>query len=320
MAEGHTRKSARAMMVRAGYQCGGHLGRAGGGVAGLMRSSGYAEGGDVKQDERMVRSGIKQHDDQLHGGKKTRLHFQEGGAAGSMARPRHDRSSRSHGDGKQPKINILIHSSPKPEGQGMGNMPPQSPPPPQAPPMPPHPPMGMPPGGAPGMLPMGAGPGGPLPPGGMPPRPPMPPMPGRPFKEGGNTRAKDGGRLRRQAGGTSAATPQSLGAAPASATAGIVNPNTPMPTQMPSLNNWISGQGAQMAASSPGANMGNSQLSGYLGQMSPMMQGSPYINYYRGMKQGGAMGSRGRGTHDMKYGAGSGAGRLEKIMKDVPDY
>lgn len=220
MTETHNHKRAREMLSSGGYgRMGGHFARANGGAAGLVRSTGYADGGDVEQDEKLVRSGIRQHDDQLHGGKQTRLHFQEGGSAsGSSSRPRHDRSSRSHGDGKQPKINILIHSAPKPEGQGP--MPPQMPPQPPPPPPPPRPPMGgMPPGGMP---PMGAGPGGPLPPGvggaGLPPRPPG------------------------------------------------------MPMRPP------------------------------------------------GMRQGGSMGSIGRGTHAMKYGSGSGAGRLQKIDEAVPDY
>jgi hypothetical protein len=40
---------------------------------------------DMAQDKAMVKSAIKQHDDQLHGGKKTTLKLAKGGSASSRA-------------------------------------------------------------------------------------------------------------------------------------------------------------------------------------------------------------------------------------------
>lgn len=176
-------------------------------AANLIESAGYgsvhkhlAAGGehsDFAEDAKMIKSAFEQHDKQLHGGKKTRLHFRDGGhAEGGMAEDRLDRRPRradgggagKGGKGKDAKhrpssqVNVVI--SPHSGQPGMGGpmamgtppMPPPHPPmmaapPPGAPPMPPpHPPMGMPPGAGPGMPPPGMVPPG-MPPGGMPPRP-----------------------------------------------------------------------------------------------------------------------------------------------------
>ena len=40
---------------------------------------------DMSQDKKMVKSAIKQHDDQLHGGKKTTLKLAKGGSASARA-------------------------------------------------------------------------------------------------------------------------------------------------------------------------------------------------------------------------------------------
>ena len=40
---------------------------------------------DMAQDKAMVKSAIKQHDDQLHGGKKTTLKLAKGGSASARA-------------------------------------------------------------------------------------------------------------------------------------------------------------------------------------------------------------------------------------------
>ena len=49
-----------------------------------LKDGGYTGGhgeakSDASSDQRMIRSAITQHDDQLHGGKKTRLKFKRGG-------------------------------------------------------------------------------------------------------------------------------------------------------------------------------------------------------------------------------------------------
>lgn len=40
---------------------------------------------DMAQDKTMIKSAIKQHDDQLHGGKKTTLKLAKGGSASARA-------------------------------------------------------------------------------------------------------------------------------------------------------------------------------------------------------------------------------------------
>ena len=168
-------------------------------AAALIEKSGYgsvrkhlAAGGadsDREADIKLIKTAMDEHTAQEHGGKKTRLHFRDGGHAdGGMAPDRLDRRSRGGGgDGKSKgkhkpssQINILVsphNGAPPPPGGGPAMMPPMAPhppmagPPPGAPPMmPPHPPMGMPPGAGPGMPPPGAMPPPGMPPG-MPPRP-----------------------------------------------------------------------------------------------------------------------------------------------------
>jgi len=125
---------------------------------------------DEAEDIGLVRSAIGQHDEQLHGGKRTRLRFANGGYDGGIARghegpSRLDRHSRRRrDDGRAPKVNIVISTPHHPADAAMGQQPhPAAPPPP--PPMGPGGPPMMPPGTPPGM-PMGAGPPG------MPQRPP----------------------------------------------------------------------------------------------------------------------------------------------------
>lgn len=176
--EHNRRKKARDLMTRTGYPAGGHLGR----------------DKDESEDKDMIKKAIDQHDDQLHGGKKTRLKLKHGGAAeGEKEAERMDRPKREHhakggAAGKKggTKVNVIVMPSGHGDAPGglaggpppMGAAPPH---PPMAPPpgaMPPHPPMAPP--GA-----MGAG--GPPPPG-MPPRPPG---------------MKSGGRAKRAYGGMS---------------------------------------------------------------------------------------------------------------------
>ena len=46
----------------------------------MLRASGYATGGDVKQDKAMVRSAVRQHEAALHGGKSAPLKLARGGS------------------------------------------------------------------------------------------------------------------------------------------------------------------------------------------------------------------------------------------------
>jgi hypothetical protein len=178
MAERAGRKAAREHCSRAGYPMGGHFA-----AGGAPESE-----ADKAADEGRTKSGVHQHERNMHPGKaETKLRLQDGGSAsGAMASGRHDKHSRSKGGDKSPRVNILIHNAGKPPGEGapgMGAMPPgAAPPPPRPAPVvspPPPPPRPMVPGGMPGAMPGGGMPmGGPpgagmaLPPGGpMPPRP-----------------------------------------------------------------------------------------------------------------------------------------------------
>jgi hypothetical protein len=172
-----------------------------------------AKNADAMADKRLIdheiERAIGEHDEQLHGGKKTRLRLQFGGsAAGPMEPARADRAPRGrakgNGDAKD-KNRIQIIIAPQGAG-GPGGAPARPPMPPVRPPMPPpRPPMpppgaggppGMPPGGPPPG--MGAPPG--LPPGGPPPgMPPGGPPPG--MRPPGMAA---GGRARRQMGGPAA--------------------------------------------------------------------------------------------------------------------
>lgn len=173
--EHNRRKKARDLMTRTGYKAGGHLGR----------------DEDKSEDAAMIKKAFKEHDDQLHGGKTTRLKLKHGGAAeGEKAEDRMDRPKREHhakgghvGKKGGTKVNVIVmpqsHGDP---GGGLAGAPPMGggAPPPRPPMMPPpaaamapHPPMGPPPGMA----------GAPPPPGMRPPG----------MKRGGRTRLADGG-------------------------------------------------------------------------------------------------------------------------------
>ena len=52
---------------------------------GFMKEGGMAKD-DKSQDKAMIKKAVKQHDDQLHGGKKTKLALKKGGPAKCMAR------------------------------------------------------------------------------------------------------------------------------------------------------------------------------------------------------------------------------------------
>lgn len=161
------RKKARALLARTGH----HLGKAGGHMPDHLAE--HLSHADKAADARMVREGIRQHENQEHGGKHSRIKLADGGIAdGPMASPRADRSPRGKG-GKDAKNHIAIVIAPQ-AGQ-QPSPPPAMPPRPvvAAPPPPPRPPMpaGMPPGLPPGGMPMAGGPPGlppGLPPGGAP--------------------------------------------------------------------------------------------------------------------------------------------------------
>lgn len=155
-----------------------------------------AEGGrigDKKEDEKLIKKAMREHDLQQHEGKHTRLKFKDGGAIeGEAAAPRLDRPGRAHGGktnkskgGGKTHVNVIVapqnHSGPPMAGP-MGAMPPHptpAPPPPAAPP-PPGPP-GAPPGASPGP--------------GMPPRMAGPPV------GAGVPMHNAGGRVGRKSGG-----------------------------------------------------------------------------------------------------------------------
>lgn len=121
----------------------------------LLSRTGYASGGDVAQDKAMISKAFKEHDAQLHDGKKTHLKLKTGGTVeGKASGGRLDKMAR--GGHKKHKAHVTVNVLNHP---GAGAMPPPPPMPPPAPIMPPGGPM---PGG-----PM-AGPGGPpMSPGGM---------------------------------------------------------------------------------------------------------------------------------------------------------
>lgn len=131
---------------------------------------------DKQQDEKMIRGAMRQHDDQQHAGKLTKLKFADGGAVDMPSGERRDRRARGGANHKKgaPHVNVIVapsmHSQPPggPLGMPPGGAPLPHPPVPMGPP--PGPPMPMP-GGAPGGMA-----GGP-PIGAMAPKVPMP-MPG----------------------------------------------------------------------------------------------------------------------------------------------
>ena len=156
----------------------------------MLRSSGYATGGDVKQDKAMIKSAVRQHETAQHGGKHSPLKLARGG---SVKKPSTTvnvivapSSPSSDAGGLRDSMQRGMHASPMGAGAA-----------PMAPPRPPGAaPMGAPP---PPVAPVGMAPS-PL---GMPPRPPN----GAPFKRGGTVKGagtnewqeprKRGGRVKK---------------------------------------------------------------------------------------------------------------------------
>lgn len=158
--ESQGRKRARELISRTGYPAGGHFARGG------------ETHSDKIADEKLIKKAIDEHDSQLHGGKKTRLTFAEGG---DTSMPRMDQRARGGGGKKKAhgkgETNVNIAVIPR-AGGPQGAAPPMAGPPPA---MPPHPPMPMP-AAPPPRPPMPvAGAGAPMP---MP--PPTAPAPGMP--------------------------------------------------------------------------------------------------------------------------------------------
>lgn len=161
MSEHSRRKKARDVLTRAGYKVGGHLAR-------------KADEVGKHEIEEGVKKGIREHENQEHGGKHSRIHLRDGGTADGMAgggRP----DKKPRGKGKT-TVNVMV----APQGGGA------SPPHPVPVPVPMKPPMGAGPGMPPGAPPPGMPPAG-MPPGGPPPglRPGMGPM-----KAGGAAKMK----------------------------------------------------------------------------------------------------------------------------------
>ena len=75
-------------------------------AADLIRGAGYSMGGhtppkdDRESDIKLISKGIREHEDQEHGGKHARLHFRDGGSTdGEMAPRRLDhRDHAQHAD------------------------------------------------------------------------------------------------------------------------------------------------------------------------------------------------------------------------------
>lgn len=174
----------------------------------MLRESGYETPSDKAADIHRITKAIDQHDQQLHGGKKTRLHLgrkRGGSVPGEEPMERPDRRARGGSTGKgkgkgktvinihagggeqgNPQREMMAHQAGIQQGAALGARAAAArmAPPGAGAPMaggPPRPPMAMPPpGGAPGP----GAPGMP-PPGAMPPRPMMPPGGGGPMARGG---------------------------------------------------------------------------------------------------------------------------------------
>jgi hypothetical protein len=158
----------------------------------IGRMLGHAHGGavhsDKLEDEKMIRKAFKEHDEQLHEGKKTKLTFKNGGKVDadgdydgdeprrSERRDRRARGGATGGKHKGTHVAVIVAPQGGGGGGGMGDRPPMPVPGPMAPaphPMP-MPPPAPPPGGMAGGAPGAAG----MPPiGAVAPRPPMPGMP-----------------------------------------------------------------------------------------------------------------------------------------------
>lgn len=126
----------------------------------LMRRTGYAVGGsaghsDKAQDISMIKTAMREHDTQMHGGKHTNIKLATGGIVGGSApEARLDKFARGGKTGKKKAaVTVNVINASPPAAAPM-------PPPAMAakPPMPP-----MPPGPPPGPPPGAAGPGGPPP-------------------------------------------------------------------------------------------------------------------------------------------------------------
>lgn len=260
-------------------------------LIGRTGNKAMARGGhsDWAADEKMVKSAVRQHEDNEHGGKHTKLKFASGGAIDGHAAHGHlgrraRGGSAGHGGGKKSThVNVIV----APQGGGMRPAMPMAPGMGGGAPMPPRPPPAAPPPAAP---PPG------MPPGGMPPRPMVPPAPGmmpRPggMKRGGGVQevreegrpsesllqAKRGGRAKRDMGGI--------------AGSGVA-PSTPMPGA-PTQGPMSQAQAQQILAQCAGQGM-------------PMQ------------KKGGATKHKraegGRVPH-MEAGAGGAEGRIEKVRE-----
>jgi hypothetical protein len=181
---------------------------------------------DRAQDEAMIKKAIDQHDDQLHGGKKTRLKFKGGGhVEGTEKKARLDRASggRTKGNHKT-VVNVVM-----PQSHDSAGAPPM---------MPPHPPMMPPPGPPGGGAPPPGGPGGAPPP--MPPHPPMGPPVGAgvpmPHARGGRAKRASGGRAGYAWGGGMDSAPAMGQGAPQMGAQPMQPPmGQPMPPQAPAM-------------------------------------------------------------------------------------
>lgn len=181
----------------------------------LHRIAGGHVGGaaDEREDKKMIREAIHEHDRQLHPGHHTKVKFSRADGGGLMAggprsRPRRDRAGAGKGK-HHTSVNVIVAPQHGGAGAGATGLPPT--PPPMMPPRPPMPPPGMmpPPGGMPG----GVG----MPPVGAMPRPVaglggagMPPiMPGR--KHGGAVSKRQWGGAMAAPGVVPAAAPGMIG-------------------------------------------------------------------------------------------------------------
>ena len=96
----------------------------------LLRRTGYDRTGDDASDRALVRTGVGQHEEAMQPGRgRTNLRLQGGGRAhdafGPLDAQRYGRGSRrSHGEGRGPKVNIMIsaphHADAGAMGQPMG--------------------------------------------------------------------------------------------------------------------------------------------------------------------------------------------------------
>ena len=262
-----------------------------------------ASGGDIAQDEALIKKAIDEHDEQLHGGAKTRLKFKRGGhVEGKEARPRLDRArggrTKKGKGGHKVVVNVVMPQ--KGDGPSDGG-------PPMMPPggMPPHPPMMPPPGGPP--------PGGP--PGGPPMGPPVGAGVPMPHKRGGKVKRQercDGGRAGRSSGGRAAL---AMGGCPGDGFSNMPVQAPPMPGRgappMPGTTMGAPGMGMRppmpvqnlpaMGQMPPRPGFGMPGAAGMVGQPVGRKSGGRVPNL-----EGGAGGAEGRLDKIKAYGGGSG--------------